>query len=191
MIGILIGQPIEYDGETVILNVRGVGYELHCSKGSIDSFMGRDTVKAYIYTSHREDAMLLYGFCSKSEKNLFLSLIKVNGIGPKMALQAISQCQPEKIISMIDRGDVAGLSELPKIGKKKAEQIVLTLKGKLIFSDAESQTHGFVARADIISALVNLGFRMNDVETVVKDMESNTDLQQGIRQGLAALTAQV
>jgi len=103
----------------------------------------------------------------------------------------LSAVRTEDFVSMIDRGDVKALTSLPKIGKKTAEQIVLSLKGQLVLDDKESNASSFVARDEIVSALVNLGFGLSDVETVVGDMDTGIDLQQGIRQGLAALTTHI
>lgn len=175
--------------DSLVLDIRGVGYELTCSSTSISAVSGKEVVQLWVHTHVREDQISLFGFFSPSEKKLFLSLIKVNGIGPKMAIQVLSAAPFDKILKMIDDGDVKSLVALPKIGKKKAEQIVLTLKGQLVFADNSSPGSSFVARADIVSALVNLGFRLTDVEKTVDQMPKETDLQAGVRQGLAALTA--
>ncbi len=189
MISMLRGQLIEETIDSLVLDVRGVGYELTCSATSIAAVSGKEVVQLWVHTHVREDQISLFGFSNPSEKKFFLSLIKVNGIGPKMAVQVLSAAPYDKILKMIDEGDVKALVALPKIGKKKAEQIVLTLKGQLVFADNNEVGSSFVARADIVSALVNLGFRLTDVEKTVDQMPKETDLQAGVRQGLAALTA--
>ena len=143
------------------------------------------------FTPHvREDQLNLFGFLSPAEKQLFLSLIKVNGIGPKVAIKILGAAPTASIIAMIDQGDVKGLTGLPKVGKKTAETIVLELKGKLVLLEEDKQKQAFSARADIVSALVNLGFKMTDVEKAVNEMGPETELQDGVRQGLQILTAQ-
>ena len=96
----------------------------------------------------------------------------------------------DQLIALIADGDAKGLSKLPKVGKKTSEQIILTLKGKLVFADEPKNEMGkkFSTRDDIVSALVNLGFRLYDVEKVVEKMNPQVNLESGVREGLLALT---
>lgn len=187
MIAFLQGNVIPQSEDSIIINVRGVGYELMVSAQTFSAVAELAQAQLWVYTHVREDALTLFGFASKAEKELFLSLIKVNGIGPKVAMKVLSGAPLNVIIQMIEDSDVKGLSKLPKIGKKTAEQIVLELKGKLVMGDDEKPRGGFSARADIISALVNLGFKMQDVEKVVDQMDPLVDLESGIKTGLASL----
>jgi Holliday junction DNA helicase RuvA len=150
----------------------------------------------------REDAISLFGFSSQFEKRMFLSLVKVNGVGPKMATKILSGASLEQISNWIEMGDVKALSSLPKVGKKTAEQMILSLKGKLVLSPDEPSAAKKVPtfnaaprfygpRAEILSALVNLGFRAQDAERVVSDFPEDIDLQAGIRQGLHSLSGAV
>ncbi|MCB0411345.1 MAG: Holliday junction branch migration protein RuvA [Bdellovibrionales bacterium] len=188
MIGYLQGTPIGTDGDQLLLLVQGVGYELHCSKGTLAELEGLELAKLWVHTHVREDALMLFGFHHLSEKQLFLSLLKVNGIGPKSAMQILSASNFEKIIELIDLGDAKALSQLPKVGKKTAEQIILTLQGKLVRTETPKTSAGQLARAQVVSALVNLGFRLQDVEKVVEQLDPKLDVQEGIRASLAALT---
>jgi Holliday junction DNA helicase RuvA len=206
VIGYLKGNVIERAEETLILEVGGVGYELHCSANTLDdltSGAAATLVQAWVHTHVREDALMLFGFSTPLEKRMFISLIQVNGVGPKMAIKILSGATLAHLAQMIDQGDVKGLSGLPKVGKKTAEQLILTLKGKLVLVDEEpralkgakgqatvSQRLGTL-RGEVISALVNLGFRAQDVERVVADFPADIELQQGVRQGLKALTGQM
>ena len=208
MIAQLKGTLIEVTGESAVLDVVGVGYELHCSLNTLaelqTQMMGGTgaTAKAdklvqiYTYTHVREDVLQLFGFASKTEKQLFTTLLKVNGIGPKMALNIVSGASVNQILVMIESEDVKALSKLPKVGKKTAEQMILTLKGKLVSheGDSKASSHSFSRQLslplqEISSALINLGFRSQDVEKVVSQMPKEIDLQEGIRQGLSALTS--
>ena len=108
-----------------------------------------------------------------------------------MALTVLSATRTESIIDMIDKGDVKGLTKLPKIGKKTAEQIILSLKGKLVLEEDSPAAKKDSTSNEVVSALVNLGFAMNDVEMVVGQMDTIQDLQDGVRQGLKALTTQL
>ncbi len=212
MIALLKGFISEVTNEGAILDVNGVGYELTCSLNTLAELqadlMGgagasakpSKAVTVYTYTHVREDVLQLFGFTTKTEKQLFTTLLKVNGIGPKMAINILSGGTVEQILGMIESEDVKALSKLPKVGKKTAEQMVLTLKGKLVLQETPSKTKSGEVSAvqkgwspalrDISSALVNLGFRSQDVEKVVSQMPKEIDLQEGIRQGLSALSSQ-
>ncbi|MCB0341982.1 MAG: Holliday junction branch migration protein RuvA [Pseudobdellovibrionaceae bacterium] len=189
MIAYLQGSIIESSIDTLVLNVNGVGYEVHCSATTLSDVAGEELVKLWIHTHVREDQFQLFGFSHQTEKKLFLSLNSISGIGPKMALKILSGTTIENLVQMIEEGDVKALTALPKIGKKTAEQIILSLKGQLVLDEGSASAVKFAARADIVSALVNLGFRSNEVEAVVAVMPRNMDVQQGIREGLAKLTA--
>lgn len=199
MIGFLAGRIVDRNDEGCVLDVNGVGYELSCSGSTLDDTLSMETVRLWVHTAVREDAITLYGFSAPSEKQMFLSLLKVNGVGPKMAIKILSAAPTTQLSMMIEAGDVKALSSLPKVGKKTAEQLVLSLKGKLAVaasSDAvpvAKKVGGFAprfhgSRADILSALVNLGFRLTDAEIVVGDLPEDVDVQSGIRTGLQALS---
>lgn len=193
MIGFLRGRIIETHTEGLILDVGGVGYDLSCSANTLDEVLDRTEAHLWVHTHLREDALVLFGFATAQEKQVFLSLLKVNGIGPKMAIKILSGTSLERLFEMIEAGDVKALSALPKVGKKTAEQLILTLKGQLVLSgeaDGSVRARGGPrqVRDEVVSALVNLGFRLPDVEKVVADMPDEFDLQQGVRRGLQALS---
>lgn len=189
MIGYLKGDILKAGDDHVLVNVHGLGYEVFCSEQTLTALHGEARAEFWVYTHVREDQLALFGFLSQSEKQLFLSFLKVNGIGPKVAMKILGAAPVSQIMQMIDNSDVRGLSQLPKVGKKTAEQIVLELKGKLVLAEEVQRNAAFAARADIVSALVNLGFKLNEVEKVVNDMDPSTDLQVGVRTGLQHLTA--
>lgn len=197
MIGYLAGRVIDRHEEGCMLDVNGVGYELSCSTSTLDDLLSSDDARLWVHTAVREDAITLYGFSTSAEKLMFLSLLKVNGIGPKMAIKILSAAPLDHLSQMIEAGDVKALSGLPKVGKKTAEQLVLALKGKLVVEPQSAAAPGAKksvvaprftgARADVLSALVNLGFRLPDAERVVGDMKEDIDVQTGVRNGLQAL----
>ena len=190
MISYLQGRPLRFGADHLILLVGGVGYELLCSTQTLMTLEGRPYVEVWVHTHVREDALQLFGFASEVEKSMFLSLLKVNGIGPKSALNALSGAPTAQIVRWIEESNVGALTKLPKVGKKSAaEQIILTLQGKLVRAGDASADRRFTARPQIVSALVNLGFRLLDVEKVVDQMPVETDLEGGLRQGLSALTS--
>ena len=199
MIGFLAGRIIDRHEDGCVLDVNGVGYELSCSVTTLDDTLSSDDVRLWVHTAVREDAITLYGFSAAVEKQMFLSLLKVNGVGPKMAIKILSAAPTNHLSMMIEAGDVKALSGLPKVGKKTAEQLVLSLKGKLVVgASTDAAPAGKKAsqplarfsgpRADILSALVNLGFRLNDAERVVGDLPEDVEVQTGIRTGLQALS---
>ena len=188
MIAYLQGQVLEVESVSAILNVKGVGYEVACSTHTLEALTEGQMAQLYIHTHVREDLIQLFGFNQKLEKQLFLSLIKVNGIGPKMAVQILSAASTKRLAEMIDQGDVKGLTGLPKVGKKTAEQMILSLKGKLVQDAPAAASKPSPVRTEVISALVNLGFRLSDVEVVVKGLPEEVDFQTGVREGLSQLT---
>ena len=186
MIGYLRGNPVSRGEDSFVIDVKGVGYELFCSQNTLDGVEDQKEISIFVYTHVREDNIQLFGFSSMVEKKLFLSLIKVNGVGPKMAIGILSGASISRIIEMIESGDVKALTQLPKVGKKKAEQIILSLRGQVVDDKVvETMVSG---RNEITSALVHLGFRLNDVEPIVGKMPDDMSVQEGIRLGLAALT---
>ncbi len=189
MIAYLQGRPLRFSSDHLILLVQGVGYELSCSTHTLQELDGKAFVEVWVHTHVREDQLQLFGFASELEKSLFLSLLKVNGVGPKSALNIVSGAPIAQIVQWIEDANVGALTKLPKIGKKSAEQIVLTLQGKLVRAEGATANQRFVARSQILSALVNLGFRIGEVEKVVDAMPPDTDLEKGLRQGLQALTS--
>ncbi len=193
MIGFLKGRVAEMHPEGLILDVNGVGYDVHCSTNTLDACSAGEETSLQVHTHLREDALILFGFASRFEKNLFLALVKVNGVGPKLALKALSSGPLSNLVDMIESGDVKGLSSLPKIGKKTAEQIVLSLRGKLVLEEVAEyaslpRERSRNTRGEIISALVNLGFRLQAVEQAVDALPQEVDLQEGIRKGLQSLS---
>lgn len=191
MIGLLRGKLIEKTPEHILLDVNGVGYEVLVSLQTISELdNGKHTVdkdlRLFIHTHVREDALQLFGFLYRAEKELFLSLLKVNGIGPKSALTILSGAPVDRIIAMIDRGDAKALSALPKIGKKTAEQMILTLKGKLVAPEA-ALFEGTNTHREIASALLNLGFKSLQVDGFVEKLPEDIDFEEGVRQGLQLL----
>lgn len=194
MISQLRGTLIESNIDTATIDINGVGYEVLASSttlGDLSVLVGKEVV-IFIYTHVREDALQLFGFLSKIEKALFLALLKVNGVGPKMALSILSGGRVEQIQNLIESGDAKGLSALPRVGKKTAEQIVLTLQGKLVKIEATSKNKfKSSVQKDISSALVNLGFKPQIVEEFVTGLPTQVTLEEGVRQGLQSLTGQL
>ena len=129
MIYFLKGKVALVDGDTVIIDVNNVGYQVLVSH--IDDYEVGDEVLVYTYNVVREDEQYLVGFSSLDEKSVFLSLIKVQGLGPRTAIGALSSTTPQQVVQAIASNNVAYLKKLPGIGAKAAAQIILDLKGQL------------------------------------------------------------
>lgn len=190
MIGFVRGIVCEITADSALVDVAGVGYELSSSQSTLadlQNSLGKELM-ILTYTHVREDVLQLFGFSTREEKNLFLSLLKVNGVGPKMALSILSGARVSQIHQWIEAGDAKALSTLPKLGKKTAEQIILTLKGKLVTIEEVVKARSLSTSA-ISSALVNLGFKSQQVELFVSSLPKDIEIEEGVRQGLQALSS--
>jgi Holliday junction DNA helicase RuvA len=165
VIASLRGTILEKHPNRIVVDVNGVGYEVFVP---LSTFYGLgepgSEISVRIHTHVREDALLLYGFATLLEQELFERLIGIGGIGPKLALAVLSGIEPMELIGAIERGDVARLTAIPGVGKKTSERIVLELKDRLPRARPAAVAAGGVAtdvpvlRDDVVSALVNLGY---------------------------------
>lgn len=171
MISCLQGELFYKSSDTAVIMVNGVGYEVFLSSTSLEQLpQTGDEVFLHIYTHVREDALTLFGFANTDEKKMFLLLINVSGVGPKLALSVLSGIRPQDLARAIAIKDVPRLTGLSGVGKKTAERLCLDLKDKVGFvvsGDEElpdfssgSQVEGSKEK-DVISALVNLGYPKN------------------------------
>lgn len=185
MIALVRGTLAYKSIDHVIIDVGGVGYRLTIPLSTFYSLPETGEVSLFTHTHVREDALLLYGFLSMEEKELFIILIGISGVGPKLAVNILSHIPTGDLKRAIATGDVKRLSGLPGIGKKTAERLVLELKDKVgpidqlpAASDATSDagpTAGALVN-DVISALVNLGYKENMARKVLENMELAPDL---------------
>jgi Holliday junction DNA helicase RuvA len=175
MIGSLHGQLLQATPERLLLDVQGVGYEVHIPLSTWYEIEKRrdEPVRLFIHTHMREDGIALFGFWTEREKLLFERLIAVSGIGPRLARVALSGMAPDDLLGAIAAGDVARLSTIPGVGKKTAERMVLELKDKM--RELAAELPGTVAPPpgadqDVVSALVNLGYKASLAERAVGDV---------------------
>jgi Holliday junction DNA helicase RuvA len=170
MIAYLKGNLIQKSTNQIILDVGGVGYRAwiplstYLKLGSVD-----ETAELYIYTHLTDNSLSLYGFFSGEEKEIFLKLISISGIGPKLALNILSGIEASDLEDAIRRSDVTRISLIPGIGKKTALRIAVELQEKLEMKEKVLETEGFQEKEDLISALMNLGFKRREVERAVDD----------------------
>lgn len=149
----------------VVLENQNIGYQVQVSHPE-DYIKGVET-KVFIYTHVREDDISLFGFLLKEEKDLFLRLIDVTGIGPKTAINILSASTYSKIVTAIETSNTAFLKKLPGIGPKTSQQIILDLKGKLILLDKEEKLYINQALEDAKEALKQLGFKNAEIDRVL------------------------
>ncbi|MBO5095379.1 MAG: Holliday junction branch migration protein RuvA [Bacilli bacterium] len=175
------GIVTEIESNYVVLDNNGVGYLINTPNPY--SFNIDEEYKIYVYQNVKEDELTLYGFKTKEEKDLFLKLIEVKGLGCKMALPIIATGSISGIMDAIERENVLYLKKFPKIGDKVARQIILDLKGKL----APSSNVVDNSNDELIEALKGLGYKSSDVSKVVKQVNSNESLENQIREALKLL----
>ena len=182
MIAFLRGRVLEKQPNLLIVDVQGVGYEVHVPLSTYYDVgdAGAD-VALHIYTHVREEALHLYGFLTTVEQQLFERLIAISGIGPRLAVAVLSGIEPPDLISAVQRGDIARLTGIPGVGRRTAERMVLELKDRLAQLDVTvgagepvSPAPGERLRDDVLSALQNLGYHRPLAEKAVDSMLSST-----------------
>lgn len=177
----LRGKVALIDKDSIVLDVRDVGYQILVSH--IDDFeLGEETL-IYTYNVVREDENYLVGFRTLEEKNVFLSLIKVKGLGPKTVIGALSATTPQDVINAIASNNVAYLKKLPGIGAKAAAQVILDLKGELTGDKGNPKQY-----EDVYDALKSLGFKGAAIDRVLATInEPNASTEEILRIALQRL----
>jgi Holliday junction DNA helicase RuvA len=181
MIAFLRGRVLEKQPNRIIVDVQGVGYEVHVPLSTYyDVGEEGSDVSVRVYTHVREEALQLYGFLTDLERQLFERLIGISGIGPKLAIAVLSGVDSRELVAAVQRGDVARLTGIPGIGKKTAERIVLELRDRLtelavpVTAAAPAETPADRLRSDLVSALQNLGYHRPQAEKAVDASLSST-----------------
>lgn len=177
MIAFLTGNFVYKSPAVVHVEINGVGYEVQVSLHTYSKIQAQEKGTLYTWLHIKEDAHTLYGFADITEKNIFLQLISVNGIGTSTARMMLSSLKPEELTDAIYKGDTPKLEKIKGIGKKSAERIVLELRDKIAknFADTTSFTHNNnTLEQDALNALVALGIARNAAEAAVKKAASAT-----------------
>jgi Holliday junction DNA helicase RuvA len=170
MIGRLTGRLAAKAPDQVLLDVGGVGYLVHIPLSTFYELPDNESpASLWIHTHVREDALALYGFLTERERTLFLLLLGVTGIGPRVALTVLSGIPPSELVEALRTQDVRRLVAVPGVGKKTAERMVLELAEKVasLPGEAPAKAPAAVAADDVVSALVNLGYRRAEAERAV------------------------
>ena len=198
VIGLLRGKVAEVSGESILLETGGVGYEVHVPGRLLAhlSARGRESSETvlYIYLHVREEAMQLFGFSSREEKELFLRLLSVSKVGPKVALAVLSGFTPAALWEAIIREDVAAISRVPGLGRKTAERLVLELKEKLPSlppagdrGSHPGQAAGRAAREEAREALAGLGYSLQEVTEALTAVSPEMEAEEAVRVALKHL----
>jgi Holliday junction DNA helicase RuvA len=169
MIGYISGILKDKKPPIILIEVHGLGYEVLCSMNTIyalpDVGAAVSLLTQFIV---REDAQLLYGFNTSIERDIFRILIKVSGVGPKLALCVLSGMTPDNFIHAVNQQDSARLTKVPGIGKKTAERLIVEIKDKLGSLGAGSLQHASSDENDAVSALVSLGYKAKEAAEYVR-----------------------
>jgi Holliday junction DNA helicase RuvA len=180
MYGYIRGIVKEIESSYIIIENNDIGYIVYVPNPY--SYKIDEKYTIYTYNQIREDEYSLYGFNDKESLSLFLKLISVKGLGPKMALPMFATGSINGIIDAIDRENILYLKKFPKIGEKVARQIILDLKGKLVLSN---EVH--VESDELVLALESLGYKTNDIKSVVSRVDKSLNIEEQIKEALKLL----
>ena len=182
MIGYIKGKLLSHFDGTVILENNGIGYEIMCSASVYQDIINNKGGEVFTYLAVREDGISLYGFISPEEKEMFLKLISVSGVGPKMGITVLSNMSLKDLALKIATNDVKGLSSVKGLGKKTAERIILELREKIGEIDGDTAQISMPTKVEVdndaVIALMSLGF---------SKAESVKVLTEGIEKGVTGL----
>ena len=177
------GIITEIESNNVTLEVGNIGYRIYVPNPF--SYHENEEYKIYIYNKISEDESVFYGFKEKEEYELFLKLISVKGLGPKLALPILATGSIAGIIDAIDRENLLYLTKFPKIGEKLAKQIILDLKGKI-----NIETSGLVendATEDLMDTLIALGYKTAEIKKVIGSVNQSLSLEEQVKEALRLL----
>ena len=193
MIGRIAGTLLEKAPPQVLIDCGGVGYELDVPMSTLYNLPAvGERVLLFAHLVVREDAQLLYGFGSQAERAAFRELIRISGVGPRIALAVLSGLSITDLAQVVTLQDAARLVQIPGIGKKTAERLLLELKGKLgadlVVAPGLAATDAGDAGPDILKALQALGYSDKEALFAIKQVAAGSSVSEGIRQALKALS---
>lgn len=198
MIGCLIGEVLALEAPTVLLNVNGVGYEIDTPLSTFCQLQKGQKVTLWTHLAVREDAQLLYGFSNAQEKTIFRTLLKVNGVGPKMALGILSTLSVEMLVHTVENGDVKTLVKVPGVGAKTAERLMIELRDRFKAfatgttpsnsTSTQIQFTGNSAVAEAEAALQSLGYKPLEAQKLINSVKADyTEASDIIRAALKSM----
>lgn len=181
MFSFIKGFIRETEKNYITIENNGIGYQVFVANPF--SFPLDEEKKVFIYTYIKEDEFSLYGFNTIEEKELFLRLISVKGVGPKLAMPMFALGSVTGIIDAIDRENILYLTKFPKVGEKVARQIILDLKGKLV----QSENTNIAGFEEVIEALESLGYKTSDIKKVLPKVDASLKVEDQIKEALKLL----
>jgi Holliday junction DNA helicase RuvA len=167
MLNYIFGRVVSTGLDSIIVDANNIGYELVVSHPN--SFKKDELIKVHVFMQVKEDEFVLFGFPNDEEKSIFKRLISVSGIGPKTAINMLTQTTVDVLITAIETSNTTYLKKLPGIGPKAAQQIILDLKGKLVFDNYNNKGEPATIAIlnDVREGLRNLGFRVAEIDSVL------------------------
>lgn len=188
------GTLVQKSDNYIVVDANGVGYMIYTSLNSMENAdeVGKK-ITIYTYLHVREDVMDLFGFTTIEEKNMFMQLISVSGVGPKAALSILSVTTPAKFAVAVITNDVKTITKASGVGPKMAQRVILELKDKMktdeLEIDLEDESEDILSdnRSEAISALVVLGYSSNDAQKAVKGIDGTLSVEEIIKKALAGL----
>ena len=188
MIGRISGTLVEKHPPQVVVLSYGVGYELDVPMSTFYNLPRTgENVELLTHLVIREDAHLLFGFLTGAERSAFRQLLKVNGVGPKVALSVLSGLSVEDLAIAVAAQDAGRLTKVPGVGRKTAERLVLEMRDKLPAVAAAAEAPNARASSDVLNALLSLGYNEREASAVVKQLPADLPLTDAIRQALKQL----
>ena len=188
MIGRLTGTLADKSPPQLLIDVNGVGYEVDVPMSSFYNLPALgEPVTLLTHFIVREDAQILFGFLTHDERQTFRLLIKITGVGPRMALSLLSGLSVSDLAQAVARQETGRLVKVPGIGKKTAERLLLELKGKLADAITAPATVASDAQADILQALIALGYSDREAATALKHLPPEASVSEGIKLALKSL----
>ena len=179
----IIGKVTSINSTYIVLECGGIGYLINTPNPY--SFNEGNEYKVYLYQLVREDELSLYGFKTVEEKQLFLKLISVKGLGPKMTLPILATGSVSGVIDAIERENLLYLKKFPKIGEKVAKQIILDLKGKMgVVSTLEMHDNNY---EELVEVLKGLGYKEKEFKAVIPKINSELSIEEQVKEALKLL----
>ena len=189
MIGRLTGILLEKNPPQILLDVQGVGYELDVPMSTFYNLPALHE-KVVLHTEFivREDAHLLYGFLSQEERIAFRQLLKISGVGPKLALSVLSGLSLADLAAAVANKETGRLTKIPGVGKKTAERLLLELQGKFAIAGSGPAASSAASSGDIVNALQALGYNDKEADWAARQLPGDVGVSDGIRQALKLLS---
>jgi len=188
LIGRIAGILVEKNFPQIVVSCNGVGYEIDVPMSTFYPLPRTgEEVTLLTHLVVREDAHLLFGFLTAAERTAFRQLLRISGVGPKVALSVLSGMSVEDLSAAVASEDAARLTKIPGIGKKTAERLVLELRDKLPKAVPAARSDATAASADVLNALLGLGYNEREAQAAVKQLSAELPLAEAIRQALKHL----